>query len=156
MSRFAALEKPLLKILDEAIKVDGAIKGNVQVFNPKSGGLQIAAQRGFDGPFLRLFDLVHDDEPSVCSRAFRHKRRVVVSDINKDILFTPYRGIAEAAGFRAVQSTPVIANDGSVQGVFSTHFANVHQLSDESARALDLYASQLAEVIANCAVTCRV
>lgn len=137
----------LLHILDVAIKIDGATKGDIQLFNRALGGLQIVAQRGFDPSFLQLFQLVRVDDPSACGRAFRYQRRVIIPDITTDSDFNPYLSIANASGFRAVQSTPIIAEDGQVKGVFSTHFANVHQLSDEASEALDNCASKMAQLI---------
>lgn len=137
----------LLHILDEAIKIDGAAKGDVQLLNCALGGLQIVVQRGFDPSFLQLFQLVRVDDPSACGRAFRYQRRVIIPDITKDTHFSPYLSIARANGFQAVQSTPIIAEDGQVKGVFSTHFTGVHHLSDEASRALDNCASKMAQLI---------
>jgi hypothetical protein len=67
----------------------------------------------------------------------------MIEDITKDRYFIPYLSIAQANGYRAVQSTPIIRSDGSVIGVLSTHFAEMHYWPDTAQRALDNYASQM-------------
>ncbi|MBV8063772.1 MAG: hypothetical protein JOY51_09255, partial [Nevskia sp.] len=51
----AALRAALLEVLDTAIAVTGAARGNVQLFNRRSDGLEIVAERGFPKEFLELF-----------------------------------------------------------------------------------------------------
>lgn len=138
----------LLKILDVAIEADGAAKGNVQLYNPIVGGLEIVAQRGFNDAFLATFRIVRADEPSACGRALRFKRRVTIADIRNDLFFGPYLTVAAEAGFRAVQSTPIITKDGIVKGILSTHFANVHRLSNQAAIILDHCAVRMAQIMA--------
>jgi GAF domain-containing protein len=132
------------EIFDEAIRADGAAKGTLQLFNPALNGLEIIAHCGFNETFLETFRIVRADEPSVCGRALRFKRRVTISDIRADLFFWPYLTIAAEAGIRAVQSTPIMAEDGAVIGVLSTHFANVHRLSNQAAAILDHCAARLA------------
>ena len=146
---FQAIESSssLLEILDVAIEADGAAKGNVQLFNSSLGGLEIVAQRGFDESFLETFRIVRADEPSTCGRALRFKRRVMISDIRDDLFFWPYLTVAAEAGFRAVQSTPIITEDGMVKGILSTHFANVHRLSANAVKTLDHCAARMARVM---------
>lgn len=147
MLRSYELNDSLLKILDAAMAECGAIKGNVQLFDPGRGALRIVAQRGFDASFLQLFQLVRVDEPSSCGRACRQKQRVVIQDITTDALFAPYLSIAHANGFRSVQSTPILARDGSVLGVFSTHFAQANQFSGRMTGPLDRYMARMAVLI---------
>ena len=137
----------LLRVLDKAIKIDGAAKGNVQLFNRALCGLQFVVQRGFDPSFLHIFGLIRVDDPTACARACRYQRRVIIPDISKDLLSGPYLSICRANGFLAVQSTPIIGEDGLVKGVFSTHFAEAHHLSDHASRELDDCALEMARLI---------
>src|SRR4030095_5137751 len=140
-SRFSA---QLQQLLDAAITADGASKGNVQLFNPYLDGLQIVAHHGFDIPFLQQFGIVRWDEPTACGRAYRFGLRVVIPDIRLDRFYSPSLSIAQASGYRAVQSTPIIQSDGSVVGVLSTHFPHSHEWSQTAQRALDHSASKVA------------
>src|SRR5689334_22891684 len=112
--KWSDFQSRVLEIVDSAIKAVGALSGNIQLFNPKNRALQIIAHRGFDHTFLQLFENVHADEPSACGRSFRNRCRVMIPDIAKDPLFSPYLSVAKANGFRAVQSTPIFAVDRSV------------------------------------------
>jgi hypothetical protein len=147
MVRSFEFHDSLLKILDAAIAEGGAAKGNVQLLDPRRGYLCIEVQRGFNASFLQLFQIVRVDEPSACGRAFRQKRRVVIQDVMMDALFGPYLSVARANGFQCVQSTPILANDGSVLGVFSTHFAQANQFSEKMGGPLDRYAAKMAMLI---------
>lgn len=141
------LHLELLDLLDEAILVDSAVKGNVQLLQPDTGMLRIEVQRGFNLEFLQLFEFVRSDEASACGRAFRDKRRVMINDITKEPTFAPYVSIGLANGYSAVQSTPILSEDGNVLGIFSTHFPRPHRLSQEAKVGLDQYATQMAQVI---------
>jgi GAF domain-containing protein len=147
MLRSYELNESLLKILDAAMAECGAVKGNVQLFDPHRGGLRIVAQRGFDASFLQLFQFVRADEPSTCGRACRQKQRVVIQDVATDAPFAPYLSIARANGFQSVQSTPILAHNGDVLGVFSTHFAHTNQFSGKMAGPLDRYTARMAALI---------
>ncbi len=142
--RWSSFTTHLQGLLNAAITADGASKGNVQLFNPYVDGLQIVAHQGFDGPFLQQFAIVRWNEPTACGRAYRFGLRVVIPDISADRFYAPYRSVAQASGYRAVQSTPIIQSGGSVIGVLSTHFPHSHEWSETAQRALDHSASKVA------------
>jgi DNA-binding NarL/FixJ family response regulator len=135
------------QLLDSAIRADGAAKGNAQFWNPRHNALEIVAHLGFGHDFLQHFEFVRVDEPSACGRAFRLGRRVMIADVTLDRFFQPYLLIAQASGFRAVQSTPIVRPDGVVIGVFSTHFPDRHEWDEVAQRTLDQYASQIAALV---------
>ena len=144
VDRWCSFTAQVQGLLNAAITADGASKGNVQLFNPYLDGLQIVAHRGFDKSFLQQFEIVRWDEPTACGRAYRFGQRVVITDIRVDRFYAPYLSIAQANGYRAVQSTPIILSDGPVIGVLSTHFSDTHEWSEVALRALDHSASGVA------------
>ncbi|HZW09841.1 MAG TPA: PAS domain S-box protein, partial [Phycisphaerales bacterium] len=144
------LGEGLEEILRASIDLLGGDKGNVQLLDAGRRALFIAAQRGFERPFLDHFRAVSADDGSACGRAFRAGRRLVIEDVECDELFASHRPAARAAGFRAVQSTPLLARDGSLVGVLSTHFRAPHRPSEQQLRRLDLYARQAGDFIARC------
>src|SRR5512139_2273541 len=93
-------------ILDDTIALLGAEYGNVQL--PIGEELAIAAQRGLSADFLKTFWRVQRDDGSACGRALRLGAPVVIPDIEKDADFAAFRRDARHAGFRAVQSTPML------------------------------------------------
>jgi hypothetical protein len=48
--------------------------------------------------------------------------QTVVFGVRTDPDFAPHREIAAAAGFRAVQSTPLVDHSGTLVGMLSTHY----------------------------------
>jgi hypothetical protein len=116
-----ALGRVLDDILDITLELLHADRGNVQLADPASGALRIAAQRGFDPEFLKYFAVVTDDG-SACGRAARQCAQVVIADVTTDPGYAPHREIALASGFRAVQSTPLVDEAGRLVGMLSTHY----------------------------------
>jgi PAS domain S-box-containing protein len=136
----------LQEILDAAIDITGAEKGNVQL--DEAGTLRMAAQRGFSAPFLQYFDGIR--EGLACGTAAQRRERVIVEDIEKSQLFagTQALGMLLGSNVRAVQSTPLISRSGQVMGVFSTHYGEAERRPDErQLRMLDLLARQAADLI---------
>src|SRR5262249_4572897 len=55
--------------------------------------------------------------------------------------------IAQAAGYRAVQSTPIKDCEGVLLGTLATHFRSVYKPDCHDLRLLDLYVRQAADII---------
>jgi signal transduction histidine kinase/CheY-like chemotaxis protein len=75
---------------------------------------------------------------------------MVIEDVEADAPYTPLRPIARAAGYRAVQSTPLIGREGAPLGMLSTHFRSPHRPGEQDLRRLDLYVRQAADFIERC------
>jgi len=117
------------RLLAVALKMHGTEMGNVQLVNRQTGNLVIVAQRGFGLDFLEHFAAVNNQDESACARAMRSGYPVLIPDIAADSLFSMHLDVAIAAGFRAVQSTPLITRNGALVGVLSTHFPTPRALS---------------------------
>jgi PAS domain S-box-containing protein len=146
----AASDLPSLlrEVLDATIELQGAHFGDVQLYDSETRTLEIVAQRGFQRESLDHFGRVDADEGSACGLALKHRTRILIEDVNLDADFAPHRGIAAAAGFRAVQSTPLFHRDSREPvGVLSTYFRRPHRPSARDLRLTDLYARQAADVI---------
>lgn len=141
------LDSALHEVLDAAISLMDADKGNIQLFDARHQTLRIAAQRGFDEGFLRYFSEVDGDHESACGRALRLGHRVVIPDLTPEPLSSPLRRVADETGYRAVQSTPLLGQNGSPMGMLSTHWRQPTQPSEQALRMLDLYARQAAQFI---------
>jgi PAS domain S-box-containing protein len=139
--------QPLLEeVLEASMALLNADFGNVQLYDPKSHGLKIVAQRGFEQDFLVYFDNVQEGTAS-CGAALERRERVIVEDVLTDPGFAPHLPIVNAAGYRAVQSTPLISRGGEMLGMISTHFRQPHRPSVRDLRLVDLYARQATEMI---------
>ena len=137
----------LHEILDAAIEMTGAVMGNIQLVE-SAGDLKIAAQRGFEAPFLEFFDQVHNGE-AACGAAMQRGERVIVEDVANSPVFqgTPGRDVMLAAQARAVQSTPLVTREGRLLGMFSTHYPTPHRPTERELRMLDILARQAADLI---------
>jgi PAS domain S-box-containing protein len=141
------LRGALDEVLDAAIALLDADYGNIQLYNPHKEGLEIMVQRGFPQAFLDTFRLVSIEDNSACGRALRSGQRIIIEDVLTDEEYINFRDIAAAAGYRAVQSTPLVAPGGEVLGMLSTHFRSPHRPSEHQLRLLDLYARQAIELV---------
>src|SRR5438067_122524 len=110
----------LKTILDAAIALTAADKGNIQLIDPPSRALVIAVQRGFDPPFLKFFERVSDDS-SACGAAMERGKHVLVEDVQQSAVFAgkPSLEVMLQAGVRAVLSVPLVSSRGTVFGMIS-------------------------------------
>jgi PAS domain S-box-containing protein len=148
--RSKSLKEGLDEMLLAVIELLGADKGNIQLISEESKVCVIAAQRGFQQDFLEFFREVSVADDSACGRALRSGQRIIIEDVEADAPFEPFRGIARAADFRAVVSTPLIGGDGKPLGILSTHFRSIHRPTEPELRRLDLYARQACDFIQRC------
>lgn len=148
MQRFVTetMKFNLLEILDQAMAAGGARCGNIQVYNPKTGALEIVVQRGLPPDVAELWRVVHTSATTVCARAWRGRHRFIVPVLAEDPLFAPYLLTTDRIGVKAVQSTP-LPGAGDPVGVMSTHYPVTHTPSAAEAAKLDQCAHLAARTI---------
>jgi hypothetical protein len=129
------------------LALTGADFGNVQIFDPATGALAIAAHSGFSAEFLEYFTVV-DDDHAACGRAAGIGAQAVIVDVDTDPGFAPHPGIAAATGFRSVQSTPPLDYSGRLTWMVSTHFRRPHRPADRDLQILQYYGDFTGEAIA--------
>jgi GAF domain-containing protein len=136
--------------LEDALSMLRADRGNLQIVDPVSGSLRIAAQAGFSDEFLEYFAVVSNDDPSACGRAARQLEQTVIADVDTDPRYAPLRGIAAASGYRAVQSTPLVDLHGHLVGMLSTHYPCPYRPPDEALELMKRFGKLIAEAIEAC------
>src|SRR5215469_7562732 len=138
----------LNEILDVAVAIAGANKGNIQLFDQASGTLTIAAQLGFKESFMRYFACVSDNK-SACGAAMQSGERVLVEDVTLSEIFIgkPSLDVLLEVGVRAVISVPLISSSRKILGMLSTHFSLPHRPSERDLQLLDLLARQAADYL---------
>jgi PAS domain S-box-containing protein len=138
----------LQAVVDAAIDLTGAAKGTLQLHDPATHALRIVAHRGFEPAFLQHFAVVQEGA-AACGEALRRRERVVVEEVTESPIFagTPAGAVLQATGVCALQSTPVVARDGSVLGTVSTHWTVPHRPDEMALRVLDLLAREAAHLI---------
>jgi len=144
----ASRDSVIEKALDAALILAGADKGNVQLLDADSAELTIAAQRGFETPFLKFFEYVRADA-TACAAAMESRARAVVDDVLTSAIFVGHSSQKAMldAGVRAVISTPLLSSSGELVGMVSTHFSEAHRPGDRELHLLDLLARQLADFL---------
>jgi PAS domain S-box-containing protein len=143
-----ATNQCLSHVLKAAIEIVGAEKGTLQLLEANSDTLVIAAQHGFEEPFLKFFEQVRDDH-CACGAAMQSSKQVVVENILESDVF---RGRASQkilieAGMRAVICTPLMSSKNTLLGMIATHFSLPHQPSQRELQLLDLLARQAADYL---------
>lgn len=141
------LATALNDLLENAIAATKADFGSVQLYDRRSESLGIVAQKGLGAEFLEHFRAVKVDGGSACGEAMRIGTRHIVEDVMGDAAFEPHRDMAAAAGFRAVQSTPLMEPNGNVMGVLSTYYRTPQRPTERDEQLLDQYAQHAADLI---------
>jgi GAF domain-containing protein len=144
------LSRPRLlfgKMLEGALSLGGADRGNLQLVDPATGSLVIVAEHGFSPEFLDYFAVV-DDDRSACGKAAKRRAQTLIVDVTTDPGFAPHRAIAAASGFRAVLSTPLIGWDGRLIGVISTHYRRPHYSLPRERQVMQRYGDLAARSLA--------
>jgi len=131
-----------------AMEVSRADKGNLQLLDTTSGALTIAAQEGFDTPFLRFFECVRDDA-SACAAAMRSGNRVVVENVAKSEIFAGHPSLKAMldADVRAMTSIPLMSSRDNLLGMVSVYFREPHRPTDTEVTRLELLARQMADYL---------
>jgi PAS domain S-box-containing protein len=149
LTAISDLPSLLQEVLSSTIELQGADFGTIQLYDPETRSLRIAAQQGFGVEFLQHFQNITLYSDSAFARTLNEGTRVVIEDVSLDPEYGPHRHIAASAGFRAVQSTPLIErSSGALIGVLSTHFRDPGRPGGRELRLTDLYALQAGDIIA--------
>jgi GAF domain-containing protein len=130
-------------ILRDVVALHGAEFGSVQLVAGDS--LLLVDERGLEIPFLVAFRDVRKSDGCACARAWRSKAAVIVEDVKDDAAYAEFIEVAQEAGYRSVQSTPLIASDGTFFGVVSTLFANMHKPSRIEMETVQAYSRLAAD-----------
>ncbi|MGE0420293.1 MAG: ATP-binding protein [Acetobacteraceae bacterium] len=134
-------------ILDATMELQQADFGTLHLYDPETGMLRIAVQRGLPPAFLDHFAVVSMHDISACGQAAERKERVVIHDVLTDDAIAPYREIAMQAGIRGVHSTPVMGRDGSLKGVLSTQFRHPIDPAPRELHLTDLHIRLAGELL---------
>jgi GAF domain-containing protein len=144
----SSFEGCLAEITKTAIAISGADKGNLQLYDATSGSLTIAAQRGFQGDFLKFFDSVRAND-AACGVAMGTAKQIIVDDVLTSPIFAaqPAQKVLLDAGVRAVVSIPLMSSKGRPLGVLSTHFTRPHHPSEHQLEPMNILARQAADYL---------
>jgi PAS domain S-box-containing protein len=145
----ATEDECLHQILDAAIIISGAQKGDIQLADPSSDLLRITAQRGFKKPFLNFFENVGKDDASACAAALQSGTLVIIEDVLTNEVFVgqPSQKILLDEDVRAVISTPLTSSKGHTLGMLSMHFQQPLKPQQRELHLIDLLTRQAADYL---------
>jgi PAS domain S-box-containing protein len=143
---FSEFQPLLQEVLEATIVLHNADFGNIQIYNPETHALEIVAHSGFQRDFLDYLTTVQDIGET-CARAMQLRQRVMIEDVEKEFEYAPHRDAAAAAGFRALQSTPLFSRSREFLGILSTYFRQPHRLSKHDLRLTDVYVGHANEIL---------
>lgn len=137
--------RALRKVLEVAVSLLKADKGNVLLFEESQNELRLADSINFPKEFIERYASLSADSSTACGRAFQDRQRVVVEDIQLDPGFEKL-GSQFQSYFMAVQSTPLRGRNGRLFGILSTHHERPYRPPAEDLRTLDLYIQEAERV----------
>ena len=143
------LRETLDNLLTMALLMHKTNMGTIQLLDKTTGTLKIVAQQGFNSSFLEHFKEVSITDNCASGRALHTREIVLIEDVTSDPLYTSHKKIALSAGYRSVQSTPLIASNGDIIGVLSTHFRTPRKFLEEELSSLREYGQHSADIIMN-------
>jgi two-component sensor histidine kinase len=138
----------LSRFVDASTNLHGADFGIVQLFNPQSRTLEIASQKVYPEEFLQMVSSVSAADRCGSGRVLRENRAIIISDVEADADYAPFRAIAKASSYRAMQSTPMVTTVGELVGVVSTYFGQPHRPTADEMTAIKLLGRHAADQIA--------
>lgn len=154
VKRIDADDSPSLfaEIVAAAVEIMDSDCASIQMLYRDRGPhpeLRLLGSHGFDAAASAFWEWVRFDSASTCGMALRDGVRVHVSDVEDcggavsgdDLQM--YRHL----GIRAVQTTPLLARNGEVLGMISTHWRRPHHASERDFRLFDILVRQAADIV---------
>jgi GAF domain-containing protein len=117
------------------------------LFDPAQDTLYLVAQINFAAVFVESFGQVRPGHGSVCARAMDLKKSVYVSDVLADGEFAGLQALSDQSGVRAIQSTPILSQTGTLLGIFSTHFLQPRQFNEADRKVCADYALRFSRAL---------
>jgi GAF domain-containing protein len=141
-------KQALEALLDATLSLHETHLGKVQLLNRDTRTLDLTAHAGFAHGILDALIAGSKDSNSACGRALREERPIAILDVNTDASYAPLRALAGRAGYRAVQSMPLVTSAGELIGMLCTHFVEPKLPSDMVMLLTRLYARLAADKVA--------
>lgn len=137
------------QILDAARSLMHSEMASIQMLVPERNELFLLAQHGFAPASAMFWEWVNADDTTGCGQVLRYGKAVIIPDVETWDLVAGTENLRQyhLSGIRAVVSSPLIARNGRLVGVISTHWRDVHQPSERELRLLDVLARQAADLI---------
>src|SRR6267154_1478839 len=138
-----ARDAPLEEILENLVRVVEAqfagLLCSVLLLDDDGQHVRHGAAPSLPKAYTKAIDgLCIGPKAGSCGTAMYRREPVIVTDILRDPLWEPYRGVAEPYGFRACWSTPILAHSGNALGSFAMYYREPRSPSLAETRALEM------------------
>lgn len=139
IARGAPLQQTLERML---LMIEGQSRGvlcSILLLSKDGKTMRSAAAPSLPAAYMALLDGV-EIGPGVgsCGTALFLREAVVVSDIEHDPLWAPYRELVAPFGLRACWSQPIFGQDGAVLGTFAMYYREVRSPQPRDLRLIDM------------------
>ena len=145
--RASNMKDALEEVLDAAIALHRADCGSIRLFDRAREEARIIVHRGLPSAFVEARAAVDANVDCACGRVLKTLEPCRIEDIAEDPGYARDTELVAQAGFRSVQSIPLIDRRGTLVGVLSTHFRRPHEFSERDRQLGDLLARQAADLI---------
>lgn len=141
------------KIVDAAVAISKSQFGTMQLLrhadDHSGNALELLYSRGLPPHAQAFWQLVKPSAHSSCTKALKTGRRAIIPDFEAwdEIAGTEDLMAFRQVGIRSAQTTPLLARDGTLLGMISTHWNEPHDPSARDLRMLDILARQAADLL---------
>ena len=137
----------LIQIVTAAVDLERARFGAVELFEPGTQKLEIAAHVGFPDERLATIQEIDRREDSACDRARQRRGTIEVPEVLEDQAYREWGADVLKAGYRAVQCTPLISRNDTLVGFLSVYFESPHAFSERDRQLSAMIGQQGADLI---------
>ncbi|WP_181039000.1 GAF domain-containing protein [Arthrobacter sp. Y81] len=155
ITQTVATGKPLIEVLNLIAETAGSLMGYefCGVLLPDASGRKLTIE-GSSGLSVEYIDHVNADHPVLLqqdvsaeapsSTAFRTGRPVAIADIQANLQFAPWGGVAKEQGYRSMISVPLMESQDTVIGTLNCYRAGVHEFGRQEIALLAVLADHAA------------
>jgi GAF domain-containing protein len=109
--------------------------------------LKLVASRNIHPESTAFWQTVSAASGSICGEALRTQTRITVTDVETIDYVKEEIEIFRLSGIRAVQSTPLVSQQGDLIGMISTHWKEERQFSENDFEYFDDFVKLAADII---------
>ncbi|UVK37532.1 EAL domain-containing protein [Mesorhizobium sp. AR10] len=137
-----ATSAPLEDVLDHLMRLVESqltgIIGSVLLLDKDGTHLRHGAAPGLAKDYTALIDgIAVGPKVGSCGTAVYRREPVIVADIMRDPLWEDYRELVAPYGYRSCWSTPILAHQGAVIGVFAMYSMTVREPIEAETRLIE-------------------
>ncbi len=134
-------------LLDSAMKVMESDLASIQLYCNTTQQLKLVASKNIHPRSTAFWQTVSAASGSICGEALRKQTRITVTDVETIDFVKEEIEIFRLSYIRAVQSTPLVTQQGKLIGMISTHWKEQRQFSENDFEFFDDFAQLAADII---------